>query len=86
MTPMIRDRDEIVEKVRRIVSKCLGYNVHDDASLKGPLTDDLLNIFIISEALEETFGITLSEVESDNLANKTVRKVAEFVQKKLYSL
>ncbi|MDP3982190.1 MAG: acyl carrier protein [bacterium] len=75
-------REEIAEKVRRAVSKCLGYKANDSTSLKDPLTDDLLKMFVLSEEIEKEFDITLSDTEGDALASKTVREVIEFVGKK----
>lgn len=75
------DREEIMDKVRDVVTEQLNVeedDVTEDAAFIDDLGADSLDIVELVMALEETFGISIPDEEAENI--KTVGDAVDYIQ------
>jgi len=75
-------RDEILEKVKKITSEQLGVEpsqITMDAKFVDDLGADSLDTVELIMALEEEFGIEISDEEAEKLTD--VQKVIDYIEK-----
>lgn len=74
----------MIEKIKELLAKQLRIDVNtleDDTNIVEDLGADSLDMVDMLMALEENFGITVSDEEA--LTLKTIKDVAEFIERKI---